>query len=110
MISSSGAHVEDGGIVDQDVDTARRGDDLLHHGVDGGSLGDIQRQADRPAADRLGGGRRLLLQDIGDHDPGALGGEALADGGADPARPAGDDGDLVPKLHGTLAWLAYQQL
>src|SRR5262249_18015718 len=43
------------------------------------------------------------LVDVSDDDLGALGDVTFGDGEADAMRPAGDDRDLVLKLHGPLS-------
>ena len=62
-------------------------------------LGDVEPDRERAAADLVGQCRGLGLEQVGHDHPRTLVGVAAADRGADAARPAGDDRDLVLELH-----------
>ena len=74
------------------------------HRVDRRAIGDVGRDGDRvrPSCPKLGRGRLAELGvDVDDDDARALGGENGGDPASDPARSAGDDGDLIgERLHG----------
>jgi hypothetical protein len=103
--------VGEAGIVDQGGEAAVLLDGVRHHTRPVGFLGYIMPQKNGVAAAGLDGRHRLLAfggEDVGDHDPGALGREQPRVRFADTARTAGDDGDLVLQsiTHGiALGWL-----
>ena len=78
-------------------------DDLAHDLVDGGPVGQVEGEGQRPAPGRLLDLRARLLDVLGrpgrDDDLGALLGEANADGAADPRAGAGHERHLV-RRHG----------
>ena len=85
----------DAGVVDDDVDRAEAGLDVVERGREGGPVRDVEGEPDRPAAD-LGGG---LLGDgaveVRDRDAHALAGERVGERLADAAATAGDHGHLA---------------
>ena len=89
-----GRQVEDGGVVDQDVDAAGAGDDRLDHPVDRLLPRHVQFDGEGRLPERRSRGPGLLEQDIGDGDAGPLGYEPFRDRPADPAGAARDDGDF----------------
>ena len=62
----------DAGIVDQHVDRAELGHDLLHRGEAGGLVGDVAGEADDAFAEVGGRGLRLRLVEIENDDPAAV--------------------------------------
>ena len=93
----------DAGVVDEDVEGAVPVDRGGHHRVDLVEVGEVDGVGDRLASgaprgrgDRLG----LVGQPVGDHDAGPFADEAVDDGGAESARPAGDQGgEAVETVH-----------
>ena len=87
--------VDIAGVVDQHVEAAEAGENLVEHGVDGGFGGDVGRYGQRIRAD----GRRYfgcaLGGDIVDGDTRSLGGEAFGDGAAYAVPRAGHDYHLI---------------
>ena len=81
-------------VVDEDPALRDRGGE----GIDGGLVGDVER--DRAAADLRGEGLEPVGTPGGGDDLEALGGEPSGGGGPDPAACAGDDGDGA--CHGVL--------
>src|SRR6478735_6726872 len=83
----------DAGVVHQDVDTPELVEHASHGCLDGGTVGDVARDADglRLATEAGCGGARLALVEVEDRDRGALLGEPLGGAGADPARCPRDD-------------------
>ena len=98
-VSRAGRHRgADAGVVDQDVDPAecrhRRVDEVLA----GLRVGHVGAHRDRAAAHALDEGGRLgelVLAPGAEGDVGARLGERLGEDHAQPARGAGDDGDLA---------------
>ncbi len=100
--------VGDGGVVHQDVDRAVGGRGLLDQPLALGRLRQVGLDQHRLAAgladardgvdERAGEPALAVFRRAGrDHDLGALYGEPRADGLADPAAGAGDQGDLSPQ-------------
>ena len=83
----------DPGVVDQAVDPAVLGLDLVQEAGEGLLRGDVERQAE--AAVRLGRLLRELGVEVTDGDLGSGSCECLGGGLADPARSAGDRYDLA---------------
>src|SRR5690606_17257419 len=86
----------DAGVVDQDADRAEFLGDVGQHGIQRGTIGDVQRATvaalrGQALADGggtgIGGGRA--------DDRGALGGQQVGDGGTDTAACAGDQCDFT---------------
>ena len=94
-----GRHVEDRGVVDEDVDAAAAGHHPLHRRLDRVGRRHVEAKAVGAVADVGRGplGRRGI--EIGESHGRALLGIAAGDGAADAARPAGDERDLVLELH-----------
>ncbi len=87
-----GRHVEDRGVVDQNVDTAKALGDLAHHGVDGRLVAYVQHHAHHPF------GVGILLErderfvdgsgiDVGHRDAGSFQKIAPSDGQPYPRAP-----------------------
>ena len=82
----------DAGVVDENIDSAKLRDDLLHRGVNVGDFRDIQGHADAPRRlCRRGDGTGAI--DIGEDDAAAIGGKTIGDRLPDAARRTGDDTD-----------------
>ena len=103
-----GPHIENGGTVDENVDTAAGSHDPLDHGVDGCPVGDIQ--SDGHAADFGRKRSPFVGENVGHHDKGTFLGIAATDGAADPARTAGDDGGFSFETHPSSPVSVYQQV
>jgi hypothetical protein len=83
----------DARVVDEDVEVAQIGLDLLDQRLRLGRVADVRADGD-PAdlgRDRVGG---LLAGPVVDRDLRPAAGELARDGGADAARPTGDERDL----------------
>src|SRR5690606_12201539 len=101
------AHADDAGIVDDDVEAPEDVHGLLDHGPARRSFGDAERIGDGLAAfgangldHHIGGLGRFAVPGDGnaqivDDDARAEPRHVPADGAADAAAPAGDDGDLA---------------
>ena len=94
-----GRHLEEGGVVDQDVDAAGAVHHRLDHGVDRGLPGHVDLDREGALADLARGLLGVGEQDVGDRDARALTDVALGDRATDPARAPGDHGDLVVQSH-----------
>ena len=98
-VSAIASQLHDAGIVDQHVDAAERRLGRVEHARDRLRVADVGLGGDGAAAglldladQRLGFG---CAAGVIDDDGEAVGGEPLGDGGADAARSAGDERDLV---------------
>ena len=90
-------HALDGGGQHQHPDRSQASR-LRDHRVDVGRPRDVARDRDRVAPlgdDGVGDDLRGGPVDVGDHDVGTLGGEAVRDLLAEARRATGDDGDAV---------------
>ena len=90
--------MDDGRIVDADVEPAIGGDGRPHHGPRLGPVAHVAGHEGGPSAAALDGLGRLpsaVLVDVGQHHRGALGRKALGDRQPNAPRRAGDDGNLV---------------
>ena len=99
-----GALADRAGVVDEDVDLAELGQGGIDHGAHLLLVADIgldqQRALSRCSDRRQHRRRHIGIEQIGDHDVGALGGERHRDLAADPARATGDDRGLSVELAG----------
>src|SRR5690606_19848534 len=86
-----------GGVVVQGVDAAKGVEGKLHQRLDAVFIGDIDAAVGHFAVlGHLGGGvGQVEAGQVGDHHPGAAGGEALGGGKADAALGAADDDNLA---------------
>ena len=83
------------GVVEHHVEPTPRVDRRLDRGRNSVLVGDVAFDEARGVAE-FGGDRLTEIGlDVGDDDRGALFDEAPGAGGTDPARCAGDDGDLA---------------
>ena len=90
----------DAGVGEEQVDRTERrlgGVDQIDVAPLGGDVGDDRHGAGEAARDA---GR---IEDVGDHDAGALGMESPGQGGADPAPRSGNDHMGVCQFHGRRA-------
>src|SRR5699024_7781957 len=88
-----GADLVPAGVVHQDVDAPVLVLRLGDHGVHGGAVGDVHGDTDGVVAQFRGGGTGGLAVEVGVHDGGARGGQALGDDLADSLCRAGDNAD-----------------
>ena len=94
--------VGDRDIVDEDIDAAVAGDDVLDQRCDVAALRNVgheQRGVAARGLDRVGDALAARLVEIDDGDLGALGGEQFCDLLADIAPGAGHDRHLILELH-----------
>jgi len=96
-------HIENGGVVDQDIDGAALAGNGLHHRNDRVLGGNVKIDRISAAADRSGGRLARVGIAVSDDHGGALLGVALGYGTADAARAASDDGDFAVELHCRMA-------
>ena len=95
--------LDDTGVVDQHIDVADLGGDLLDHLIDGVLVGDVADIAVGFDAGFLVGGQALvdqLLLDVVKDDLGAAIGHSGGNGKADAVGSAGDEGDLTGQVEG----------
>ena len=106
LVPHRGRHRQDvaagphAGVVEADVDRAQPVLDLLHHGVDGGLIGDVAADADGPSPALAGHVVGTILVDVDDRHPGAGRRERSGRGRSDAAGSPGDDGDPLLHVHG----------
>ncbi len=84
---------------EDEVDPPELGDRRVDGRLDLRLVGDVGRQADRPAADLGRHGLGLGEVEVDERRPPTLGHDALGGGAADAAGPAGDEQDLVLEAH-----------
>ena len=95
-------HLDDAGVVEQDVDRAQFPHGGLDHPLDGGSIGDVDGEPERAPAESLHRPHRfgkLRFAHVGERDVRPVLGHALRDGPSDPARAARDERDLSVETH-----------
>ena len=68
----------DPGVVDQNVDSAKLGDDRFHDGVNVGLLVTSIGRPMQPGASAAAANVAVAV-DVGKHDPAAVGGETIGD-------------------------------
>ena len=95
--------LDDAGVVDQHIDVADLGGDLLDHLIDGVLVGDVADIAVGVDAGFLVGGQALvhqLLLDVVENDGGAAVGHSGGNGKADAVGCAGNERDLAGQVKG----------
>ena len=97
---------QDGGVVDQDVQPAKRGDGGLHQRIHRRAVGHVSRDkaGDAARGGNLGGdGRAVASVNVGHDYRSPFPRKGVGDGAADALTPARDNGYLVRQAHGTLS-------
>ena len=92
-------HVEDAGVVDENVDPAPSLNHVLDRSLDGGCLGDVESEGDRLVAMACGGLLGMSQGNVGDRDSRSFRDIAFGDRRADAPRAASDERDFVLEFH-----------
>src|SRR5690606_29810632 len=87
--------IGEGGIVEQDVDLAKAADGLVHHGLEGLLVADIELDRHDPVSELLRQALDAGQVEVGGHHGGALVDKPFDRRGAYAATRAGNDGDFV---------------
>jgi hypothetical protein len=100
-------HVEDGGVVDQDVDAAEPVHRRPDHGTDRCGIAYVEPHRERAVPDVAGKGLCLVLSHVGNDDPRTFGRVSPHDRFANPLSTTGNNGSLVLQLHCRFPQLYY---